>query len=150
MALEQSAAELIWRLKEGMGATGGGCSPSPSSSFSSFLPLSLPFCLPSPSPFPLFSLPHLPPPFSFRLLLFRLLSHFVYCPISVHFNSSLCSHFSHQVFCFLSFFNHCRYASTERYAYLKSGEDKTLSEIIFSVVSFWRFLELSCPQNTIV
>ena len=52
---------------------------------------------------------------------------------------------------FISFCStRCIYASSERYVHLKSGEDKTLSEIIFSVVSVWLFLELSCPQNTVL
>ena len=55
-------------------------------------------------------------------------------------------------FLFLSFCNTCcRCASIKRYVYLKSGEDKTLSKIIFLVVSVWLFLERSCPhQNTIL
>ena len=74
-----------------------------------------------------------------------------------HFNCSLytctCSHFSRPAsFLFLSFSNtRCRCASTKRYDNLKSGEDKTLSKIIFLVVSVWLFLERSCPhQNTII
>ena len=45
-------------------------------------------------------------------------------------------------FFFLSFCNtRCRCASTKRYVHLKSGEDKTLSKIIFLVFSVWLFLE---------